>query len=119
MPATKEKTSASKTSNNPASSSLKSINEFFSNSMRRILIYSNEEAKKTHAEDIDTEHLLMGILRNSEKDAVLNQIFARLKIDVPALMEETKKEIREGKNKNPAEFLPFSVRTKNHSFNRM
>jgi ATP-dependent Clp protease ATP-binding subunit ClpC len=112
MPATKEKTSASKTSNNPASSSLKSINEFFSNSMRRILIYSNEEAKKTHAEDIDTEHLLMGILRNSEKDAVLNQIFARLKIDVPALMEETKKEIREGKNKNPAEFLPFSVRTK-------
>ncbi len=93
--------------------SLQNLDEFFSNSMRRILIFANEEARKVHAEDIDTEHLLMGILRNAEKDAVLHQIFEKMEIDVEALKEETKKEIREGNNKNPAKFLPFSVRTKN------
>lgn len=93
--------------------SLQSIDEFFSNSMRRTLLFANEEARKAKAEDIDTEHALMGVLRNAEKDAVLGQIFERLKIDLEEIKADTQKEIREGKNGKNESFLPFSVRTKN------
>lgn len=96
-----------------AANSLQSIDEFFSNSMRRTLLFANEEARNAKAEDIDTEHALMGILRNAEKDAVLKQIFEHLKIDIHEIQETTRKEIRIGKNKNPGKFLPFSARTKN------
>lgn len=97
--------------------SLQSIDEYFSNSMRRILIFANEEAKNAHAVDIDTEHTLMGILRNTKNDQVLNRIFQGLKIDLEEIMAETKKEIRPGKNQRPEEFLPFSARTKSALLN--
>lgn len=92
--------------------SLQSIDEYFSNSMRRILIFANEEAKNSHAIDIDTEHALMGLLRNAKTDQVLNRIFQGLKIDLDEITAETRQEIHPGKNKNPDEFLPFSARTK-------
>lgn len=93
--------------------SLQAIDEFFSNSIRRILIFSNEEARNAEAVDIDTEHLLVGMIRNAKQDQVLKQIFDGLKINLDELEVAARKEIRPGKNKNPDKFLPFSVRTKN------
>lgn len=97
--------------------SLQSIDEFFSNSMRRILIFANEEARNAHNIDIDTEHALMGILRNTEKDQVLNRLFQGLKIDLKEITDATRAEIRQGKNLRPAQFLPFSARTKSALIN--
>jgi ATP-dependent Clp protease ATP-binding subunit ClpC len=101
------------TQNTSGSVSLQSLDEFFSDSMRRILILANEEAKQVHAEDIDTEHCLMGLLKNIDKDAVLKRIFQKIHVDIPTLVEDTKKEIHQGKNRNSVKFLPFSARTKN------
>lgn len=97
----------------PPPNSLRAIDEFFSNSIRRILIFSNEEARNAEAVDIDTEHVLLGMIRNAKQDQVLKQIFEGLKIDLEELEGTARKEVRTGKNKNPDKFLPFSVRTKN------
>ncbi|QQS59807.1 ATP-dependent Clp protease ATP-binding subunit [Candidatus Peregrinibacteria bacterium] len=97
----------------PPPNSLRAIDEFFSNSIRRILIFSNEEARNAEAVDIDTEHVLLGMIRNAKQDQVLKQIFEGLKIDLEELEGAARKEVRTGKNKNPDKFLPFSVRTKN------
>lgn len=96
-----------------AESALQAIDEYFSNSLRRILIYSNKIAKKVNATDIDTEHLLLGIIKNSEKDEVIQNIFKKLKISIEEITQATIKEIKSGKNTNSGEYLQFSARTKN------
>lgn len=93
--------------------SLQAIDEYFSNSLRRVLIYANEEARNAQAVDIDTEHLLLGLMRNAEQDQVLNKLFQNLKIDLKEFDQIARKEVKSGKNEKPAEYLPFSARTKN------
>jgi len=92
---------------------LQNIDGFLSDGARRVLVVSNEIAREKKAIDIDTEHLLMGLLKVSGNDIVLKKIFERLKISLEELSQEIEKELKMGKNENLPKFLSFSARTKN------
>lgn len=92
---------------------LQSIDEFLSDGSRRVLVVSNDIAREKTAVDIDTEHLLMAILKISASDIVLKKIFERLRINIEEFSAEIEKELKTGKNQDVPKFLSFSARTKN------
>jgi len=92
--------------------SLQHIDEYFSDGFRRILIFANEIAKEKNALDIDTEHLLFGLLRNAEKDPILQRILKSYRVTREEIVEKVEKEMKQGKEAKDEEFLAFSARTK-------
>ncbi|TYB32798.1 MAG: ATP-dependent Clp protease ATP-binding subunit [Flexistipes sinusarabici] len=84
--------------------------ELFTDKARRVILYSREEAEKLLQPYIDTEHLLIGILK--ESTGVSAEIFNRRGINVMLLISDIKNMTEEGKNLMIKGSLPFSPNAK-------
>jgi len=84
--------------------------ELFTDRARRVILYSREEAEKLLQPYIDTEHLLIGILK--ERTGVSAEIFNRRGINVMLLISDIKSMTEEGKNLMIKGSLPFSPNAK-------
>ena len=84
--------------------------ELFTDKARRVILYSREEAEKLLQPYIDTEHLLIGILK--ESNGVSAEIFNRRGINVMLLISDIKNMTEEGKNLMIKGSLPFSPNAK-------
>ncbi len=84
--------------------------ELFTDRARRVILYSREEAEKLLQPYIDTEHLLIGILK--ERNGVAAEIFNRRGINVMLLISDIKSMTEEGKNLMIKGSLPFSPNAK-------
>jgi ATP-dependent Clp protease ATP-binding subunit ClpC len=107
-PAPQDPVPAQNDQDQPKKSKLKGIDEYFSNQFRRILIAAASEAKESQAEDIDTEHLLLGL--TTKEDPVIQKIFEELEINKEELEVEVRKKLKA--SKNPPEKAKFSPRSK-------
>jgi ATP-dependent Clp protease ATP-binding subunit ClpC len=58
----------------------------FSNHTRQTIVYAQEEATKRQEHFVDTEHLLLGILR--EPESITRQILEKSGMSVPRLLSE-------------------------------
>lgn len=80
--------------------------ELFTDRARRVILYSREEAEKLLQPYIDTEHILIGILK--ERTGISAEIFNRRGINVMLLISDIKNMTEEGKNLMIKGSLPFS-----------
>ena len=80
--------------------------ELFTDSARRIILYSREEAEKLMQAYIDTEHLLLGLLR--EKSGLSYEIFGRRGINISMLIRDIKNMSDRGRNLMIKGSIPFS-----------
>ncbi|MBI5414742.1 ATP-dependent Clp protease ATP-binding subunit [Candidatus Peregrinibacteria bacterium] len=90
----------------PASSA--AIDQYFSDSLRRVLIAAGSEAKTVKAPDIDTEHLLLGLLM--KRDQVMEQMFEKFQVRPDELEQFVRERLNLGKE-DPKK-LTFSPRAK-------
>lgn len=65
----------------------------FSPKVSAILAFSREEAARLASKSVGPEHLLLAILRGS--DALINEIFTRMSVDVQAVKSELETRVRE------------------------
>ncbi len=84
------------------------IDHFFSDSLRRVLIASGSEAKMMKAADIDTEHLLLGIIL--KRDKVMEKIFEKLELKAEELEKAIREKLKPGKD--APQKVAFSPRAK-------
>jgi len=80
--------------------------ELFTDSARRVVLYSREEAERTMHPYIDTEHILLGILK--EKSGLTYDLFLRKKINIAILIKDIRNISDSGKNLMIKGSLPFS-----------
>ena len=85
--------------------------ELFTDSARRVILYSREEAEKMLQPYIDTEHILLGILK--EKSGLTYDLFSRKRISIPLLIKEIRNISDSDKNLMLKGSLPFSSLAKN------
>jgi ATP-dependent Clp protease ATP-binding subunit ClpC len=80
----------------------------FSAQVKEIISYSREEALRLGNDFIGTEHLLLGLIRNSENTAI--KILKQLNIDLYELRKEVELAIRDktGKNTTNLNSLPLT-----------
>jgi len=69
------------------------IMEYFSERARKTIQYAAEKAISHRNRNIDTEHLLLGIL---QEDEVVNRILKELKVDREMLIDQIESELTEG-----------------------
>lgn len=74
----------------------------FSNHTRQTIVYAQEEAAKRHEHFLDTEHLLLGILRETE--SVTRQVLEQSGMSVPRLLSELEECISSDGGSTKAEF---------------
>jgi ATP-dependent Clp protease ATP-binding subunit ClpC len=79
--------------------------EKFSDSARRVLFYARYEASQTGSPHIGTEHLLLGLLKETED--VVREIFARCKVSIPELQAEVEAQIQRGDKVSTSDELPL------------
>ncbi|NNH75353.1 hypothetical protein HLB23_36820 [Nocardia uniformis] len=84
--------------------------ERFSDSARRVVVLSQEEARLLGHNYIGTEHLLLGLM--AEGDGVAAQVLTGLGIDLPALRDSVEKIIGQGEKTEPSGNIPFTPRAK-------
>lgn len=65
----------------------------FSPKVSTILAYSREEAVRLASQSVGPEHLLLALLRGS--DALINELFAQMAVDVEAVRNELETKVRE------------------------
>ena len=80
--------------------------ELFTDSARRVVLYSREEAERMMHPYIDTEHILLGILK--EKSGLTYDLFSRKRINVAILIKDIRNISDSGKNLMIKGSLPFS-----------
>ena len=80
--------------------------ELFTDSARRVVLYSREEAERMMHPYIDTEHILLGILK--EKSGLTYDLFLRKKINIAILIKDIRNISDSGKNLMIKGSLPFS-----------
>jgi ATP-dependent Clp protease ATP-binding subunit ClpC len=77
----------------------------FSDSARRVLFYARYEASQTGSPHIGTEHLLLGLLKETED--VVREIFARCKVSIPELQAEVEAQLGRGDGVSTSEEIPL------------
>ncbi|MBZ4672453.1 ATP-dependent Clp protease ATP-binding subunit [Deferribacterales bacterium Es71-Z0220] len=85
--------------------------ELFTDRARRVILYSREEAERLLHPYIDTEHILVGILK--EKNSLTLELFARKGINVQNLINDIQNLSGENKDFAIKGSLPFSPLAKN------
>jgi len=80
--------------------------ELFTDSARRVVLYSREEAERMMQPYIDTEHILLGILK--EKSGLTYDLFSRKRINIAILIKDIRNISDSGKNLMIKGSLPFS-----------
>jgi len=80
--------------------------ELFTDRARRVILYSREEAERLLHPYIDTEHILVGILK--EKNSLTLELFARKGINIQNLINDIHNLNDENKNFAIKGSLPFS-----------
>ncbi|MGA1862126.1 ATP-dependent Clp protease ATP-binding subunit [Deferribacter thermophilus] len=80
--------------------------EYFSERARRVILYSREEAEKLMNTHIDTEHLLIGLLK--DKGGLPAELFERRGFDTVSLIKEIENMTGSGKNLMIKGSIPFS-----------
>ncbi|MCA1932692.1 MAG: ATP-dependent Clp protease ATP-binding subunit [Calditerrivibrio sp.] len=84
--------------------------DLFTDRTRRAILYSRDEAEKMSSPSIDTEHLLLGILK--EKTGRVYDLILSHDIDVEVLMEDIKKYAEKDKQSFIKGSMPFSISSK-------
>jgi ATP-dependent Clp protease ATP-binding subunit ClpC len=79
--------------------------EKFSDSARRVLFYARYEASQTGNAHIGTEHLLLGLLKETEE--VVREVFARCKVSIPELQAEVEAQVQRGDKVSTSEEIPL------------
>jgi len=85
--------------------------ELFTDRARRVILFAREASERLMQTSIDTEHILLGLLR--ERSGLAAEIFARRGIDVSMLMSDVKSVSEKGHNLMIKGSLPFSQNGKN------
>lgn len=80
--------------------------DLFTDRARRVILYSREAAEKLLQVSIDTEHILMGLLR--EKSGIAADIFEKRGLDTNVLINDIRKMSIQGRNLMIKGSLPFS-----------
>jgi ATP-dependent Clp protease ATP-binding subunit ClpC len=83
--------------------------ERFSDHARRVVVLAQEEARALGHDYIGTEHILLGLLHNS--DATAGRVLATLKV-TPEAVRERVGEYSPPDDKKPGGHVPFSPRAK-------
>ena len=79
--------------------------EKFSDSARRVLFFARYEAGEAGSPYLGTEHLLLGLLKETED--VVREIFARCKVSIPELQAEVETRIQRGDEVSTSDELPL------------
>ncbi len=82
----------------------------FTERVRRVLANAREESTRLHHEYVGTEHILLGILRESEGVAAL--VLQNLGLDIDALKERVEAVVGIGKSSGLGPELPYTSRAK-------
>jgi len=85
--------------------------ELFTDRARRVILFAREASERLMQTSIDTEHILMGLLR--ERSGLAAEIFTKRGIDVTMLMNDVKSISDKGHNLMIKGSLPFSQSGKN------
>jgi ATP-dependent Clp protease ATP-binding subunit ClpC len=85
--------------------------ELFTDRARRVILFAREASERLMQSSIDTEHILMGLLR--ERSGIAAEIFTKRGIDVTMLMNDVKSVSEKGHNLMIKGSLPFSPAGKN------
>jgi ATP-dependent Clp protease ATP-binding subunit ClpC len=85
--------------------------ELFTDRARRVILFAREASERLMQTSIDTEHILMGLLR--ERSGLAAEIFNKRGIDVTVLMNDVKGVSEKGRNLMIKGSLPFSSTGKN------
>ncbi len=86
--------------------------ELFTDRARRVILFAREASERLMQTSIDTEHILLGLLR--ERSGLAAEIFSRRGgIDVTMLMNDVKGVSEKGHNLMIKGSLPFSQNGKN------
>jgi len=80
--------------------------ETFTDRARRVILYAREAAEKLMHPSIDTEHILMGLLR--ERTGMAAELMKKHGIDMTNLLVDLKEMSQEGRNLMIKGSLPFS-----------
>ena len=79
--------------------------EKFSDSARRVLFYARYEASQGGSPHIGTEHLLLGLLKETED--IVREIFARAKISMPELQARVEAHVQRGDRVSSSDEIPL------------
>jgi ATP-dependent Clp protease ATP-binding subunit ClpC len=79
--------------------------EKFSDSARRVLFYARYEASQSGSPHIGTEHLLLGLLKETED--VVREIFNRCKVSIPELQARVETQVQRGERVSTSEEIPL------------
>lgn len=83
----------------------------FSDRVRRVLQMSREEAARQHHNYVQTEHLLLGLIREGE--GVAAAVLANLDVDLEEVQQRIEKTVKKGTAEAPAgPDLPYTSRAK-------
>ncbi len=85
--------------------------ERFSDRARRVIVLSQEEAKRLNHHSIGTEHILLGLIREGQDEDVAVQALELLGLDLAAVRHEVEEIIGHGEQA-PAGHMPFTPRAK-------
>lgn len=85
--------------------------DIFSDTARRVILQAREASEKLMQSSIDTEHILLGLLR--ERTGIPAEIFTRRGIDVTMLMNDVNSVSEKGRNLMIKGSLPFTQTAKN------
>lgn len=85
--------------------------ELFTDRARRVILFAREASERLMQTSIDTEHILLGLLR--ERSGLAAEIFSRRGIDVTMLMNDVRGISEKGHNLMIKGSLPFSQNGKN------
>lgn len=85
--------------------------EIFTDKARRVILYAREAAEKLLQPAIETEHILLGLLR--EKTGNAADLLKKHGIDTNILLNEVRSNIEQGRNLMIKGSLPFSALGKN------
>jgi ATP-dependent Clp protease ATP-binding subunit ClpC len=80
--------------------------ELFTDRARRVILFAREASERLMQTSIDTEHILLGLLR--ERSGLAAEIFSRRGIDVTMLMNDVRSVSEKGHNLMIKGSLPFS-----------
>lgn len=80
--------------------------ELFTDRARRVILFAREASERLMQTSIDTEHILLGLLR--ERSGLAAEIFSKRGIDVTMLMNDVKAVSEKGTNLMIKGSLPFS-----------
>jgi hypothetical protein len=83
--------------------------ERFTNHARRVVVYAQEEARLLNHDYIGTEHILLGLIRESE--GMAGTVLSELGVTLAAVREKAEELAGRG-SKEPSGHIPFTVRAK-------